>query len=151
VRSADWFVRMPSLHLRYYLEKWSDLFLSWVKFFFVPDLVYHRYETLSQYDTFAPRIEELVRRHGREAAKHVLFHYLAERFEGEAADWHRQVAGWAKLTFAQMFSGKAEPTLSEVNPDWDAADVARLLAKYPPGGPRRFPPAPGKRWWKFWK
>jgi len=45
IQNADWFLTNPSIHLRYYLEGWFDYLMGWIKYFFVPDLWYWRYET----------------------------------------------------------------------------------------------------------
>lgn len=35
---VDWRLARPNIHLRYYLESWFERFLSWVRFFHLPDL-----------------------------------------------------------------------------------------------------------------
>ena len=87
IRLADWYVSAPNIHLRYYLEEWCDFLLSWVKFFFVGDLYYRRYEELSQYEAIRAVIEEQGRDNGEEFTKRAVFHYLLEKFEAEADEW----------------------------------------------------------------
>lgn len=81
IRTADWYVSTPAIHLRYYLEEWSDFLLSWVKYFFVPDLYYRRYDDLSQYEAIRTVIEKQCREHSEEWAKRAVFQYLLEQFE----------------------------------------------------------------------
>ncbi len=88
IRSADWYVSTPQIHLRYYLEEWSDLLLSWVKYFFISNLYYWRYEELAQYDLFRDTMFETGLRHvGIDTVKQLVFQYLVERFETEASEW----------------------------------------------------------------
>ena len=42
---------VPSIHLRYAYETWMDKLLSWMKFFYIPDLAWWRYEELSGWKT----------------------------------------------------------------------------------------------------
>jgi len=91
IRAADWYVSAPNIHLRYYLEEWSDFLLSWVKFFFVPDLVFRRYEDLSQYDATQTFLEQLCREHGELLAKRGFFSQLVDMFEEQADACVRQL------------------------------------------------------------
>jgi hypothetical protein len=50
IRSADWFLRKSSIHLRYHCEEWMDFLLGWIKRFYIPDLHYWRYEWLPGYE-----------------------------------------------------------------------------------------------------
>jgi len=92
IRAADWYVSAPSIHLRYYLEEWSDLLLTWIKQFFVPDLAYHRYEEMSQYDALSAVVQQMIDEHGEDFAKRSLFQYLLESFEREADEWIQKMA-----------------------------------------------------------
>jgi hypothetical protein len=95
IRAADWYVSAPNIHLRYYLEEWSDFLLSWVKFFFVPDLYYRRYEDLSQYEPIRAVIEDNCREHGTDIAKRAVFNYLLEKFKAEADEWGQKLSDMA--------------------------------------------------------
>jgi hypothetical protein len=50
IRSADWFISAPQIHLRYALEDWTDFLLGWIKYFFMPDLEYY---SRSEWDSHA--------------------------------------------------------------------------------------------------
>lgn len=95
LRGADWYVSAPNIHLRYYLEEWSDLLLSWIKYFFIPDLYYRRYDELSQYEALRTVIEDNYREHGEDFAKQALFKFLIEKFEKEADEWAQKLSGMA--------------------------------------------------------
>jgi hypothetical protein len=95
IRSADWYVSAPSVHLRYHLEDWMDRLLGWVKFFFIPDLRYQRYEPMSGFESIAPLFEECCRERGTAAAKQAAFEALLGQFEREADEWVRRVGQMA--------------------------------------------------------
>jgi hypothetical protein len=46
IRGADYFLRTPHVHLRYYLEEWLDRLMGWVKYHYVENLRYWRYQDL---------------------------------------------------------------------------------------------------------
>jgi hypothetical protein len=58
IRRADWYLTNPSIHMRYYLEHCFDYFLGWVKYFFIPNLYFWRYEDLPGYDELEQRIDQ---------------------------------------------------------------------------------------------
>ncbi len=90
IQSADWYISTPTIHLRYYLEEWSDLLFGWVKYFFVPDLYYWRYKSLPEYEANRAVIDNICQDLGTEGAKRTVLDFLVERFDSEADDW----AGW---------------------------------------------------------
>jgi hypothetical protein len=87
IRSADWYISTPTIHLRYYLEEWSDLLFAWVKYFFVPDLYYWRYESLPHYEEDRTLIDGICQELGADHAKYAVLDFLVDRFEREADDW----------------------------------------------------------------
>jgi len=93
IRAADWYVSAPNIHLRYYLEEWSDFLLCWVKYFFVSDLFYRRYEDLPQYEAIRTVIAEQCQKDGDEIAKGAVFHTLVGMFEAEADEWTQKLSG----------------------------------------------------------
>jgi hypothetical protein len=95
IRSADWYVSPPNIHLRYYYEEWSDLLLGWVKYFFIPDLRYQRYEELPQYEAIRGVLEEQCRQHDSATTKRLVFDYLVDRFASEADEWTQRIGGMA--------------------------------------------------------
>lgn len=87
IQRADWFLTVPNIHLRYYLEEWTDMLLGWVKHFYIPDLWYWRYENLPHYDFFANMAPEDT--HLRNAFCEVLqdvFRQEAENWSGTATE-----------------------------------------------------------------
>jgi HEAT repeat protein len=95
VSSADWLLARPSIHLRYYLEEWFDLLLSWVKRYFVDDLYYWRGEEFSQYESISKKMDELSETQGAAAAKQAIFKNLLDRFQEEADQWGESVVRMA--------------------------------------------------------
>jgi hypothetical protein len=87
LREANWYVTAPELHLRYYLETWTDFLFSWVKFFFIPDFMWWRYEQLSGYDQYRVEFENLQARWGARVATTAGFDLLLEDFIAEAGQW----------------------------------------------------------------
>ena len=83
----------PNIHLRYYLEDWTDFLLSCVKFFFVPELTYRRYEDLSQYDAMRTSMEELCQEHGNVIAKLAYLSQIIDMFDAEADECVQQLSG----------------------------------------------------------
>jgi hypothetical protein len=92
IRTADWYVSAPSIHLRYYLEEWSDFVLGWVKYFFVPDLSYRRYDDLPQYEAVRTVIADKCQKEGDESTKRAVFRVLIEKFEAEADEWTQKLS-----------------------------------------------------------
>jgi hypothetical protein len=90
--AADWYLRSPEIHLRYYLEEWFDLLLSWVKFFFVPNLHWWRWGDSPGYANFHRQFEELQRIVGTAAAKTESFDKLVEAFLLAAANTYAETA-----------------------------------------------------------
>ena len=53
IRQASFYLRGPDLHLHSYLDDWIDLLFSWVKYFFVGDLWWRRFEEMQGYEGYA--------------------------------------------------------------------------------------------------
>jgi hypothetical protein len=94
IKSADWFVTTPSLHLRYYLEEWTDYLFAWVKYFFIRDFTYWRYENLPDYEKASTLYDQVVASDGKDAAKRRVFEQLLEWFNKDADDWTARMATW---------------------------------------------------------
>lgn len=90
IRSADWFVSTPTIHLRYYLEEWSDCLFSWVKYFFIPNLYYWRYEDLPHYETIPEATAKACQDGEMNDVRQSAFEYLLDRFEQEI----KECEGW---------------------------------------------------------
>jgi hypothetical protein len=95
VNSADWYLSAPSIHLRYYLEEWSDYFLAWVKYFSIPDLRYWRTEDLPRYEEIRSEFENAGGTADLEIFQAAVFEYLLERFDREADEWITKVISWS--------------------------------------------------------
>ena len=80
IKKADWFLTSPGIHLRYYCEKWMDKLLGWVKYFYIPDLDYWRYEQLQGYKEFSAYLD----RCDREMMRNIVFDNLKEDFKQSA-------------------------------------------------------------------
>lgn len=53
VQQADFYLTSPTIHLRYYCEKWIDNLLAWIKRFYIPELTWWHYEPLTGYEAWA--------------------------------------------------------------------------------------------------
>jgi hypothetical protein len=87
---------IPSIHLRYYLEDWTDCLFSWIRFFFIGDFWWERWEELQGYGDYRGVFEELQTERGSEAAEEATFDAILGTFSQHAEHWMDQLAGWAK-------------------------------------------------------
>ncbi|MGD9501916.1 MAG: hypothetical protein AB7V40_05450 [Methyloceanibacter sp.] len=94
--AADLHLRAPSVHLRYYLEDWTDCLFSWIKFFFIDDLWWHRWEAMQGYADYRHVFEDLQAARGAEAAEEAAFDAVLATFSQHAEHWIGEVEGWAK-------------------------------------------------------
>jgi hypothetical protein len=102
---------VPNIHLRYYLEEWFDSLMGWIKFFFIPNLHFERYEALSGYEVLREPLENLQRDLGYPEARDQMFGVLLDTFEREADGWY----SWLE-------SLKPSPTVDSVRlilPGWE--------------------------------
>jgi hypothetical protein len=86
----------PTIHLRYYLEDWTDCLFSWIKFFFLGDLWWHRWEDMQGYEDYRGVFEQVQAERGREAAEEATFDAVLGTFGQHAEHWIGQVEGWAE-------------------------------------------------------
>jgi hypothetical protein len=93
---ADLYLCAPSVHLRYYLEDWTDCLFSWIKFFFVGDFWWHRWAELQGYTDYQQVFEDLQADRGSEAAEEAAFDAVLATFSQHAEHWIGEVEGWAK-------------------------------------------------------
>jgi hypothetical protein len=93
---ADLYLSVPSVHLRYYLEDWTDCLFSWIKFFFVGDLWWHRWAEFQGYTDYRQVFEELQADRGSENAEQAAFDAVLATFTQHAEHWIGEVEGWAK-------------------------------------------------------
>jgi hypothetical protein len=96
LRDADLYLCAPSIHLRYYLEDWTDCLFSWIKFFFIGDFWWHRWEEMEGYADYRQVFEDLQTDRGTEAAEQATFDAVLATFAQHAEHWIGEVEGWAK-------------------------------------------------------
>jgi len=96
LRDADLYLCAPSIHLRYYLEDWTDCLFSWIKFFFIGDFQWHRWEELEGYADYRQVFQDLQADRGSEAAEEAAFDAVLGTFSQHAEHWIGEVEGWAK-------------------------------------------------------
>ena len=96
LRGADLYLCAPSVHLRYYLEDWTDCLFSWIKFFFIGDFWWHRWEEMQGYADYRHVFEDLQADRGTEAAEQAAFDAVLATFSQHAEHWIGEVEGWAK-------------------------------------------------------
>jgi hypothetical protein len=96
LRGADLYLCAPSVHLRYYLEDWTDCLFSWIKFFFIGDFWWHRWEEMQGYADYRQVFEDLQADRGNEAAEQAAFDAVLATFSQHAEHWIGEVEGWAK-------------------------------------------------------
>jgi hypothetical protein len=94
--AADLYLCAPSVHLRYYLEDWTDCLFAWIKFFFIGDFWWHRWEELEGYADYRQVFEELQTDRGSENAERAAFDAVLATFSQHAEHWIGEVEGWAK-------------------------------------------------------
>jgi hypothetical protein len=96
LRGADLYLCGPSVHLRYYLEDWTDCIFSWIKFFFVGDFWWHRGEEMAGYADYRHVFDDLQADRGGDAAEEAAFDAVLATFVQHAEHWIDEVEGWAK-------------------------------------------------------
>jgi hypothetical protein len=93
IRSADWYLTRPSIHLSTYLEDWTDCLFSWVKYFFVGDLWWRRREEMQGYADYRQVFSELHADLGSDTAEETAFDAVLATFGQHADHWIGDVAG----------------------------------------------------------
>ncbi|MGH6734599.1 MAG: hypothetical protein ACRECX_00755 [Methyloceanibacter sp.] len=96
LRRQNVYLCTPSVHLRYYLEDWTDCLFSWIRFFFMGDFWWRRWEELEGYTDYRGLFGELQAERGSEAAEEATFEAILGTFSQHAEHLTGQVEGWAK-------------------------------------------------------
>ena len=97
-RIPRWFLpiegdlRGPDLHLHSYLEDWIDLLFSWVKYFFVGDLWWRRFEEMQGYEDYREVLSHVQNTMGTERAEQATFDAILATFTQHAEHWSGKVA-----------------------------------------------------------
>ena len=92
LRDASFYLRGPDLHLHTYLEDWIDLLFSWVKYFFVGDLWWRRFEDMQGYEDYRVVFSDVQNTMGTERAEQATFDAILATFTQHAEHWSSKVA-----------------------------------------------------------
>jgi hypothetical protein len=92
IRDASFYLRGPDLHLHSYLEDWIDLLFSWVKYFFVGDLWWRRFEEMQGYEDYREVFAAVQNTMGTERAEQATFDAILATFTQHAEHWSGKVA-----------------------------------------------------------
>jgi hypothetical protein len=84
LRDADFYLCGPSVHLRHYLDDWTDCLFSWIRFFFIGDFWWHRAEEMQGYDDYRHVFGELQANRGTENAEEAAFEAVLATFSQHA-------------------------------------------------------------------
>ena len=89
INQADWLLKTPDITLRYYLEEWFDVFLGWIKYFFIPDLYFWRYGDFPQYTELKEEWDKLAIVKSKTLLRNQLFDDLLKEFKSQAVLWKK--------------------------------------------------------------
>jgi len=92
IRQASFYLRGPDLHLHSYLDDWIDLLFSWVKYFFVGDLWWRRFEEMQGYEDYREVFSHVQNTMGTERAEQATFDAILATFTQHAEHWSDKVA-----------------------------------------------------------
>ena len=96
LQRGDIYLRSPGLHLRYYLEDWTDCLFSWIRFFFIGDFWWDRREELQGYIDYRGVFGDLQADRGSASAEEATFDAVLSTFSQHAEHWIDEVQGLAK-------------------------------------------------------
>jgi len=96
LHNAEFYLCAPSIHLRHYLEDWTDCLFSWIRFFFIGDFWWHRAEEMQGYADYRQVFEELQADRGAENAEEAAFDAVLATFSQHVEHWIGEMEGWAK-------------------------------------------------------
>ena len=92
IREAAFYLGGPKVHLHNYLEDWIDLLFSWVKYFFVGDLWWRRFEDMQGYEDYRAVFSDVQSTMGTERAEQATFDAILATFTQHAEHWSGKVA-----------------------------------------------------------
>jgi hypothetical protein len=92
IREASFYLRGPKVYLHSYLEDWMDLLFSWVKYFFVGDLWWRRFEEMQGYEDYREVFSDVQSTMGTERAEQATFDAILATFTQHAEHWSGKVA-----------------------------------------------------------
>ena len=97
IRNASFYLGAPSIKLHSYLEDWTDLLLSWVKYFFIEDLSWRRWEDMQGYDDYHDVFFDVETTLGRARAERATFDAILATFAQHAEHWSEEVEAGAEV------------------------------------------------------
>jgi len=97
IRGANFYLGAPSIELHSYLEDWTDLLLSWVKYFFVEDLSWRRWEEMQGYDDYRDVFFDVETTLGRDRAERTTFDAILATFAQHAEHWSEAIGAGAEV------------------------------------------------------
>jgi hypothetical protein len=92
IREAAFYLGGPKVHLHNYLEDWIDLLFSWVKYFFVGDLWWRRFEDMQGYEDYRAVFSDVQSTMGTERAEQATVDAILATFTQHAEHWSGKVA-----------------------------------------------------------
>jgi len=95
IRGASFYLGGPNIHLHSYLEDWIDLLFSWVKYFFIGDLWWRRWEEMQGYEDYREVFSDVQTTLGADRAEQATFDAVLATFTQHAEHWSGKVAATA--------------------------------------------------------
>jgi hypothetical protein len=92
IREANFYLGGPKVHLHSYLEDWTDLLFSWVKYFFVGDLWWRRFEDMRGYEDYREVFSDVQNTMGPERAEQATFDAILATFTQHAEHLSGKIA-----------------------------------------------------------
>ena len=92
IREAAFYLGGPKVQPHAYLEDWIDLLFSWVKYFFVGDLWWRRFEDMQGYEDYREVFSDVQNTMGTERAEQATFDAILATFTQHAEHWSGKVA-----------------------------------------------------------
>jgi len=92
LHDATFYLGGPQVHLYSYLEDWIDLLFSWVKYFFIGDLWWRRFEEMQGYEDYREVFSAVQNTMGTERAEQAAFDAILATFTQHAEHWSGKVA-----------------------------------------------------------
>jgi hypothetical protein len=84
IRGVSAYLAMPSIELDTYLEDWTDLLLSWVRYFFVEDLAWRRRGEMQGFSDYHDVFLDVDTTLGTERAERATFEAILATFSQQA-------------------------------------------------------------------
>jgi hypothetical protein len=92
IRKANFYLGGPKVYLHNYLEDWIDLLFSWVKYFFIGDLWWRRFEEMQGYEDYREVFSDVQGTLGTERAEQATFDAIVATFIQHAEHWSGKIA-----------------------------------------------------------